>query len=101
MYNVIFEYSKKTGAYFGNRFWTHFKSKQEFNTWYTEEFRQKQIIIEEGVTKERCLQLVRETPIVCRISAIIQESCDFKTGRLDFEILRINILSLYLLKSNH
>ena len=96
MYNVAFEYTVKSGGYIGNRIWTNFESKEAFDAWYTDTIKEKQVVIEEGITQERCVELVRETPAACEISAMVQKSFDPETGRLDLELLRMNMLALRL-----
>lgn len=74
MYNVAFAYTRETGGYEGVVTWTCFESKEAFDKWYTDDIKSRQRIVEEGISSERCVELVRLTPAACYIAAAFQES---------------------------
>ncbi len=71
-YNVVFVYTEDAGGYEGNMTWTTFDSKEAFDEWYTDEIKRENRVVEEGVTEERALELVAQTPVACRIAAAVQ-----------------------------
>lgn len=76
MYNVAFVYTKEAGGYEGIVTWTSYPSKEEFDKmWkeYPEEVRKKERILEEGITPERCIELVEQTPQACHQAAALEE----------------------------
>src|SRR5581483_3475066 len=74
MFNVAFAYTEKAGGYEGVITWTSFPSEEKFNEWYTDARKEKQRVVEKGVSQERCIELVRQTPRACRIAAALEES---------------------------
>lgn len=89
-YNVVFRYTKEAGGYHGVMTSTSFSSKEEFDKWYTPEIRAREEIVEEGITDERAVELVHQTPFACRIAASIQEATD-PDGKVDKDILKMQI----------
>ncbi len=77
MYNVVFVYTEKAGGYKDVRFYMQYKTKEDFdlsfNVEWTKEDREKVSILEEGISVERCIKLVEETPEKCRFTANFQE----------------------------
>ncbi len=58
MYNVIFRTIGK-GTSRGAISWVFFEDKERFNEWYNEEMRGWYQVVEEGVSKERAVELAR------------------------------------------
>jgi hypothetical protein len=75
-YNVAFRYTRKTGGFHGVITWTGFPDKKAFDAWYTPEKRERQEIVEEGISVERAVELTYSTPLACRIAASVEESTD-------------------------
>jgi len=73
-YNVVFEYTGKTGGYQGVRTWTTFTDEQEFKDWYTPETAERQKVVEPGVTEKRAVELVRQTPTSAYIVSAFEEA---------------------------
>ena len=73
-YNVAFRYTRKTGGYHGVVTWTSFDDKESFDKWYTDDIRERQAVVEEGVSDERCMELTHDTPFACRVAAAVEES---------------------------
>lgn len=97
-YVVAFEYTKEAGGYRGVVTWSSFASKAEFDAWYTEDIHKCQCVVEEGITPERAVELVRQTPVVCRMFAAFEKARDSKTGEINDQILEMelaNVLYLY------
>ncbi len=70
-YNVVFEYAKDQGGYAGNRTWTSFSSQEDFEDWYDDEMKSVNFVVEAGVSRQRCLELVRQVPEHCIVNAAI------------------------------
>lgn len=89
-YIVSFRYTRKAGGYHGVITWTIFPSKENFDKWYTPEIKERQEIVEEGISKERAVELTHSTPLACRIAASIQEAT-YDDGKVDEAILDMTI----------
>ena len=89
-YNVAFRYTRKAGLSHGIVTWTSFASKEDFDKWYTPELRAIEDVAEEGITEERAIQLVNETPFACRIAAAIERSRD-SDGFINFDRLKYEV----------
>lgn len=74
LYHVVFEYTEATGNYAGVRTWTSFPNKTKFDEWHDDDLKSRQSILEEGVTEEHALLLVRGTPLECDLAAAVQEA---------------------------
>lgn len=74
-YNVSFRYTKAAGGYEGVITWSSFKSKEAFDKWWAENpgVREKQEIVEQGITSERAIELTRSTPVECYTRSSRQE----------------------------
>lgn len=94
-YNVVLEYAGE-GSNAGNRFWTTFSSKEEFERSCAEDkdggFTR---VVAEGVSNERCIELCHQTPVACRISAVIQDATD-PDGNVNMEVLQMKALAVAL-----
>lgn len=86
-YNVAFCYTRKAGLSHGIVTWSSFPNKEDFDKWYTAEIRSRERVVEEGITEERAVQLVSETPLACRIAAAIERSRD-PDGSINFDRLK-------------
>lgn len=89
-YNVAFRYTKRAGGYHGVVTWTTFPSKEYFDKWYTDDIRETQAVVEEGISQERCIELVSDVPMACRIAAATQDATD-SDGVINKEILMMNL----------
>lgn len=94
MYNVALVYTREAGGYEGNITWTTFESKEEFDSWYSDDIKKGKRVVEEGVSQERCVELVRQTPRACRMAAAVEASQDPETGRIHPEILRMELVKM-------
>ena len=93
-YNVAFVGTRKAGGFEGVVTWSSFQSKEVFDEFYAklpEEKREKQRIVEEGVSVERCVELVRQTPAACYFAAALQ-SATGPNGEIDERHLEHEIL---------
>jgi hypothetical protein len=90
-YNVAFVYTEKAGAYEGVITWTGFESKEKFDEWYTEDISERQQIVEEGVSEDRCVELVRTTPLSSRLNVALDESMVPDTNLMDLDLLNFNL----------
>ena len=90
-YNVAFANTRAMGAQEGIITWTPFESKEEFDKFYTNDMKRFFRVIEEGISNERCIELVKQTPIACRIAAAIAESEDSETGEINQELLKFRL----------
>ena len=93
-YNVVFRYTRQVGGYHGVITWTGFKSKEDFDNWYTPDLRAKQEVVAEGVSSEVAVDLVRQTPPQCYILAGIEEARDPATGRISLAILEMKMANV-------
>lgn len=73
-YNVAFVYTDRCGGYEGVVTWSVFASKEAFDAWYTDDIRERERVVEEGITRERAIELVDRTPISCYIASAIQDA---------------------------
>lgn len=91
-YNVAFAYTRTTGGYEGVITWASFESKEEFDKWYTEEMRKAKRVVEEDITKERAIELARQTPTVCRLAAAYQEAKNHSPeGKINQDVLEFEL----------
>ena len=96
-YKVVFQYTSAAKGYEGNRYQIPFNSKQEFDSWYTEEVKKKQTVVAEGVTDEEALRLCMDVPLSKRFNAAT-EGAKNDTGRLNPAILEMNIRNIAILE---
>ncbi len=76
MYNVVFVYTAKAGGYEGVVTRISWPTKEDFQKDFAEwsqEIKEKQRVLEEGVSQERAIELVEQTPKACRTAATFQE----------------------------
>ena len=78
MYNVVFQYTRETGGYEGVITWTSFKDENHFKEWYTPDIEKRQRVIAQGVTQDRAIELVDQTPVACDLAACLQEATNPK-----------------------
>ncbi len=91
-YNVAFANTRASGGYEGIITWTTFKSKEEFDKWYTEDMKKTNRIVEEGITEERAIELTKQTSVTCRIAAAYQEAKNCSPeGEINEKILRLEL----------
>jgi len=93
MYNVAFRYTEKAGGYHGNVIWTSFESKEKFDEWYTDGIRADQKVVEEGISSERCMELVNEVPIACNVAACLDKATN-STGKLNPGVLEMELMNV-------
>lgn len=72
-YIVAFRNTKETGAYEGVITWTCFENKEKFDAWFTKDLREKYQVVDEDISEEEAVELVRKTPLTCRIAVSIDE----------------------------
>lgn len=97
MYNVAFVYTRKAKkGYEGVRTWTTFKNKAEFEAWYTPEIKAKEEVLEEGISDERCIELVRKTPIACYAASAVQDATNQQTGKVNRHVLKMRLQQVAL-----
>jgi hypothetical protein len=94
-YNVAFAYTAEAGRYEGDVTWTTFRSKEAFDAWYTDEIRSRERIVEEGITRERALELVGLTPKACRRAAALQDAT-MPDGTVNEEMLLMKLVTIEL-----
>ncbi|MFZ2975755.1 MAG: hypothetical protein WA055_04000 [Candidatus Moraniibacteriota bacterium] len=84
-YNVAFRYTMAARGYSGVITWTSFVDKQHFDNWLVANpnVTARQEVVEEGITQERALELVHQTPFKCYLAANVQESITH--GKFDFD----------------
>ena len=78
-FNVAFRYTRKlgrNGGYHGIITWTTFESEEAFNNWYTPEVAERQEVVEKGISAERAVELVEQTPFVCYLAAAEEDAYD-------------------------
>lgn len=73
-YIVVFEYTKEAGGYEGVITWSPYGSKEKFDKLYTPERQKMERVVAEGVSMERAIELVKQTPIECYVRAATQEA---------------------------
>jgi len=95
-YIVVFAYTKEAGGYEGVVVWTRFSSKEDFEKWYTEYLKKRQRVIAEGVTAERAMELVKQTPRSCRIAAALQEATDRTSGEVNEGIFQMKLRTMLM-----
>mgnify|MGYP001568534385 CR=1 FL=1 len=89
-YHVAFVYTAECNGYEGVVTWTSFPSKEAFDDWYTDDIRERQRVVEEGITKERAGELVKRTPLACYFASAIQDATrpdgTIDQGLLEFKL---------------
>lgn len=70
MYNVVFEYNETAGAMYGNRTWTSYMNKKQYES--RASIMTKETPIAFGVTEEEALDLTSLTPEICRLMGAIE-----------------------------
>ncbi len=91
MYRVVFVYTANAGGYEGVRTWSIFESKESFQAFYTDDIRANEEIVEEGISEERCIELVKQTPAICRVTAAIENNTNPATGRVNISMLAMEL----------
>jgi hypothetical protein len=84
-YNVALRYGPEVEGYAGIITWSTFPTKEEFDAWHASQSEQE--IVEEGISEDRCVELVRTTPVAARAAAAFFDSTDQTTGTLDPKML--------------
>ena len=95
-YNVAFIYTREAGGYEGVVTWRSFPSEEAFKKALAEtpeEVRKRQRVLEEGISVERCVELVLQTPIACRVAAAVQAATGtdgvVSPSRLSAEMVKV------------
>jgi len=91
VYNVAFRTILQGSGKEGVITWTAFESKEAFDAFYDEKMRSWYQVVGEGVSEERCIELVDTTPIPCYIRAAVHDARDPKTGVLNLDILDMEL----------
>lgn len=87
MYYVVFEYTKETGGYYGNRYRIDYVTKDDFE----KASRDNTIVIAEGIPEFESLSLTCQTPEIARIGSAIHEAC-YNDGKLDPAVLGHHVM---------
>ena len=98
-YNVVFRYNSRAAGYEGVITWSTYPSNEVFDAQYRCSFvgdKCIEEIVEEGVTPERAIELCQSTPLVSRLRASLQEATNPNTNEVDDEILRMNLIQVFL-----
>lgn len=88
-YNVVYKYNESKGGYAGVIFWVGYSSKQEFEKFLTEDKKKDSDVVEQGISEERCIELTKQTPDICRLTAAVQDS--IVAGTVNIELLRVHL----------
>jgi hypothetical protein len=99
MYIVSFRYTQAAGAYDGVITWTPFSSKEEFDKLRRNGSFKTQVVVEEGITQERAIELTRSTPVTSYRRVALFESTDPDTGKINFDLLQSRLLEFALVRS--
>jgi hypothetical protein len=89
-YNVVLRNTKNTGFDEGLVRWQSFESKEAFEKWYTPEIKERQAVVEEGVSEERAIELASQTPFACRIASAVKEATN-SSGKINEKRLKVNL----------
>lgn len=98
-YNVAFVYTQEAGSHAGIVTWSSWPSKGDFDKAFAEwpeELKRVQRVLEEGITRERAVELVGQTPTACRISAAFEEAT-LPDGAIDPFVLDMELQQLAFL----
>jgi hypothetical protein len=95
-YIVALRYTEAAGGYAGITTWSVFASKSEFDTWYDEATRKDQAVVEEGITKERAVELCQRTPLRSYVRAALADARNPDTGEINSDIARMKLASVML-----
>jgi hypothetical protein len=98
-FNVVFQYTREAGGYEGVITWTSFKNEADFNDWYTPDIERRERVIARGVTQEKAIELVRQTPAACDLASCVEEATDPETGELNPEIFQMRLTTVALARS--
>lgn len=93
-YNVAFVYTAEAGGYEGVVTWTTFDSKEHFDEWFSNHQKITQRVVEEGISKERAIELVRQTPAACRIAAAMENGKNKDPFIQEMEIRNVELAIL-------
>ncbi|MDD4761919.1 MAG: hypothetical protein PHZ25_02770 [Candidatus Pacebacteria bacterium] len=104
-YNVAFRKTSKTGGFQGIITWMSFSSKNDFEKWYTDEIREQNEVVEEGITEERAVELTKTTPIKCWIAAAKQKATQpdgtINTFILEMEMVAVRFMAQEAVKRGY
>lgn len=84
MYNVVFQYNQEAGGYAGTRFCIGYKDQADFES---SADNSRMIVLAQGVSDEKALEIASLTPEVCHITAAIQEASHKADGSVDLKSL--------------
>lgn len=90
-YNVAFVNTAATGGFEGVITWSSFKSKEDFDKWFTDELKLAYRVVEEGISTERCVELTRQTPLESYVASAFDKSRSPGTGKINREILNMEL----------
>ncbi len=99
MHNVAFVYTRKAGGYEGIITWGTWVSRKEFDQFWNarpQEDKDKERILEQGISQERCLELVNQTPIACQVAAALDESTKVN-GKVTRKFLRHKLVEIAMM----
>lgn len=96
-YIVALRYTKAAGAYANAITWTNWKTKENFDEWFNGQPEPKQqVVVEEGITAERAVELVKTTPLLTHLAVAVERATDRETGKIDPKRARMELLQLAL-----
>lgn len=94
-YHVVFVYTAACGGYEGVRTSSSWPDKLSFDAWYTDDIKKRERIVEEGVTRERALELISETPLACSVAAA-RQAATRSDGTIDPIALEMHLANVIL-----
>lgn len=96
-YNVAFRYTAAAGGYHGVVTWSTYPSKEYFDEKVRPRLSEMhEEILEEGISSERAVELVRQTPFAARVRVALQEATLPGSDEVDDEILRMHLAQAIL-----
>lgn len=84
-YIAALRYNSNAGGYAGVITWTDWGTKEDLEKFIASQSQQE--VVEEGITADRAVELVRTTPAAARIEACIDGATNPKTGEVDLYYL--------------
>jgi len=97
-YFVALRYTAAAGAYKGAITWTNWRTKENFDQWFSGQPEPKQqIVVGEGITAERAVELVKTTPFDVYVAVAVEKSTDRDTGKILLRVAWMEILQLAMI----
>ena len=79
-YIAALRYNSNAGGYTGVITWTDWGTKEKLDSFIASQNQQE--VVEEGITADRAVELVRTTPTAARIESCIDETTNPNTGEV-------------------